>query len=95
MAELLCECVAHDDRVSFLASVLETRPQLNVNSNMLIRMANAADQHFYTTIILSHCMDYSAVPEEIDEQFAHDVNVAMVQDKIYQANIFRKVYLLG
>ena len=44
MADLLCECVAHNDRVDFLASVLEARPQLNVSSNMLIRMANAADQ---------------------------------------------------
>lgn len=35
-------------------------------------------QHFYTTIVLSQCMDYSAIPEEIDEQFAHDLNVAMV-----------------
>lgn len=44
MIDLLCECVSHDDRVSFLASLLDARPHLNVTSNMLIRMANAADQ---------------------------------------------------
>ncbi|CAI4229077.1 unnamed protein product [Auanema sp. JU1783] len=74
---LLCDCVVHDERVGFLAALLELKSPINVNSQMLIKMARATDQHFFHTIVLCRCMGYSSVPDDIDDIFAHDLNILL------------------
>nr|CDJ89801.1 CRE-CED-11 protein [Haemonchus contortus] len=75
MSTILCETVAVSDRVTFLAAILERKPQISITSEMLLKMArSSSDQHFFTTVILCQCMGYSSFPEELDEKFVHDLN---------------------
>uniref|UniRef100_A0A0N4VSV6 RICTOR_N domain-containing protein n=1 Tax=Haemonchus placei TaxID=6290 RepID=A0A0N4VSV6_HAEPC len=68
MSTILCETVAVSDRVTFLAAILERKPQISITSEMLLKM------HFFTTVILCQCMGYSSFPEELDEKFVKLVN---------------------
>ncbi|EYC40953.1 hypothetical protein Y032_0588g358 [Ancylostoma ceylanicum] len=74
MTAILCETVAVADRVAFLAAILERRPQITVNSEMLLKMARNSDQHFFTTVVLCQCMGYSSFPDELDDKFINDLN---------------------
>ncbi|WKY02952.1 hypothetical protein Q1695_016335 [Nippostrongylus brasiliensis] len=75
MTTILCETVAVEDRVAFLAAILERKPQISISSEMLLKMARrASDQHFFTTVVLCQCMGYSVFPDELDDKFVHDLN---------------------
>ncbi|KAK6047685.1 hypothetical protein COOONC_14809, partial [Cooperia oncophora] len=79
MTTILCETVAVADRVAFLAAVLERKPHISINSEMLLKMArSSSDQHFFTTVVLCQCMGYSSFPEEIDDKFVRDLNRLLV-----------------
>ncbi|CAJ0597210.1 unnamed protein product [Cylicocyclus nassatus] len=74
MTAILCETIAVEDRVTFLAAVLERRPQIFVSPEMLMKLAKNCDQHFFTTIVLCQCMGYSSFPDDIDDHFISDLN---------------------
>ncbi|VDM72550.1 unnamed protein product [Strongylus vulgaris] len=74
MTVILCETIAVENRVTFLAAVLERRPQISVTSDMLLKLARNCDQHFFTTVILCQCMGYSSFPDELDDKFISGLN---------------------
>ncbi|KHJ80939.1 hypothetical protein OESDEN_19380 [Oesophagostomum dentatum] len=44
MTAVLCEAIAVENRVAFLAAILERRPQISISSEMLLKMARNSDQ---------------------------------------------------
>ncbi|KHJ91906.1 hypothetical protein OESDEN_08214 [Oesophagostomum dentatum] len=44
MTAVLCEAIAVENRVAFLAAILERRPQISISSEMLRKMARNSDQ---------------------------------------------------
>ncbi|CAI5446152.1 unnamed protein product [Caenorhabditis angaria] len=90
---ILCECINKDDQLNFLSSVLQLNPPIRVTSNMLIRMMNHADEHFFTTIVLCQCMGYSYIPMEIHRKFANDIQKLVKRlsfgvDNLFDPNAF-------
>ncbi|KAE9420030.1 hypothetical protein Angca_005665, partial [Angiostrongylus cantonensis] len=75
LTAILCEAVAVPARVTFLAAILEKRPQMSINSEMLLKIANSSIfQHFFATVVLCQCMGYSSFPQELDDKFVNDLN---------------------
>ncbi|VDL74209.1 unnamed protein product [Nippostrongylus brasiliensis] len=65
MTTILCETVAVEDRVAFLAAILERKPQISISSEMLLKMARrASDQKR-----LSFGVDFLIPPTTLNGDF--------------------------
>ncbi|GMR42112.1 hypothetical protein PMAYCL1PPCAC_12307 [Pristionchus mayeri] len=65
---LLCECTSRDSRIDFLSSLLSHSIHLPITSNLLLRMLNSTDKHFFCTVVLP-LLGYSSPPTVITEEF--------------------------
>ncbi|GMS89222.1 hypothetical protein PENTCL1PPCAC_11397, partial [Pristionchus entomophagus] len=65
---LLCESTSRDSRIDFLSSLLSHSIHLPITSNLLLRMLNSTDKHFFCTVVLP-LLGYSSPPTVITEDF--------------------------
>uniref|UniRef100_A0A914CGW2 TRPM-like domain-containing protein n=1 Tax=Acrobeloides nanus TaxID=290746 RepID=A0A914CGW2_9BILA len=73
--EYLVETLSTKNRIDALGALLDQNIPIHVNANLLMKiLSRSQDDHFFNTVVLGQCLGYTNRPDELDEQFATDID---------------------
>ncbi|CAJ0580907.1 unnamed protein product, partial [Mesorhabditis spiculigera] len=88
MSNLLVSSVSRADRLDFLACLLSRPEVITLTEDLLLKILNSGDQHFFNTIVLCQCLGHSSNLTDMDQRFCRALDNLLIRFSHGTRNLF-------